>query len=820
MNKAAVEEFGRSVDVDPSAALTQLPGVLEILETDMERAEVLRIASLAARATNDVSKALELSTSALELAGLPDDRVLRTNLELTHAYNLFLSGAAQDALERVEALDPEGDDLLAARISFQLGTLLARMGSSRRAAEAFAAAEPRAQRADQPPLVAMIHKNRGMLAAQNNEHMEAQLHFKQALTLFEQLGIDYEVAFARHALAVASAKAGDYPTAFRYFDESSTDIARVSGADFESRRDYCEALLSVGLYTRAARAAAEAADSCIEAGLLADAAEIMLLEASAWLSADELDVAEARARRAAKMFERQGRQSWEAAAQLVVLSVADRRGDPVGPERFDDLRTRLSEGGMRRQAIEAEMSSAAALLRQGDVARTGRVTNDMAELANNFSPDLRLRHLSLRAALAERRGNVQLALGEADRGFEILEAAQQAVGSGELRAGLHRHGRELGEIAVRNARRTGTAEDLFKWFERRALVASTPSPLRAGSTGSRLAAPATPGHTIVRVASSSFCLDHPDVTFLLLARVDGGLLQAVAARRETVLVADLGPVASITSLLRALGADQRRWALDRSQASPQRVLKALELLDRRLLPSAIREILGGAVVVVPAPELFELPWSSLPTMAGRAVSISTSITSWSMKARPAPMETRVLIAGPGVDGAMNEVQAIRQPSDVVLSGDAATAEAVLAAIGGGDAVHIVAHGRSERENPLFSSLSLADGPLTAYQLAELSAPPRLVTLSSCEVGSSSTAEETLMLGMVTGLLHSGVSTVIASRLPVPDTPLVAAMFARFYDDVEVSSPASAWRSLLDLVRSEGDDDMAIAMSCFSLFGRG
>ncbi len=833
-----VEDYGRLIDREPAEALRRLPELIGQLSHVADRAEVLRMASLAAREMNDAAKALELSTRALELTYTLDDQTLVTNVELTHAYNLFLTGSGSEALKRVEALDASGNDLLAARIGFQYGTLLARMGFNAKSASALADAAGCAEAADQPALVAMIDKNRGMLAAQANDHRTAQALFARALERFERLGIDYEAAFARHALAVAAAKAGDFPTAFRYFGESSEHIRKLSGGDFESKRDYCEALLSVGLFSRAATVAGDAATSCLESGLVADAAELILLEASSWLSAEKTYEARTRALVAARAFSAQDRPTWQAAAELVALSADIAGHEPVELGALDDLGSRLSAGGMKRQAIEALMTKAQVMVQDMDLAEARRAVADLESLSTFFSPDLRLRHTTLKAALAERAGNSPMALREADNGFRLLESMQRSTGSGELRVGLRRYVQDLGDLAVRLVSREGASQDLFAWFERIAVATSTPLPLRrdtgrslsrdvsdgdtpaSNSLVDRLAAPSPDSEMIDYVSSPAFGVVHPNVSFVLVGLVHGEL-QLVAARAGDVAVSDTIPMASVHQLLRLLIADQRRWAMARRHANPQRLIKALETLDEQLVPAAMRAVLGDEVVIVPPPALFSLPWTSLPSMQGRAVSVSTSVTAWAMQRRPEELRSRVLIAGPNVVGAEPELRALRRRSDAELTGAAATGPAVLAAFEGADAVHVVAHGLSEHENPLFSALMMADGPLTAYEIAGLSDPAKLVVLSSCEVGSSSSDGETAMLGVVTGLLHAGVSVVVASGLPVPDSPLIAEVFRRFYQCLDQGlSPAEAWSSITMQARSDLEGDLLVALSFFSVYGRG
>ena len=72
------------------------------------------------------------------------------------------------------------------------------------------------------------------------------------------------------------------------------------------------------------------------------------------------------------------------------------------------------------------------------------------------------------------------------------------------------------------------------------------------------------------------------------------------------------------------------------------------------------------------------------------------------------------------------------PHGTTLVGDAATVQATLAAFDGAALAHVAAHGMFRADNPLFSSLRLADGPLTVYDLEGIGHAPRTVVLAACD----------------------------------------------------------------------------------------
>ena len=51
-----------------------------------------------------------------------------------------------------------------------------------------------------------------------------------------------------------------------------------------------------------------------------------------------------------------------------------------------------------------------------------------------------------------------------------------------------------------------------------------------------------------------------------------------------------------------------------------------------------------------------------------------------------------------------------------------------------DRAHLACHGSFRADNPLFSSLLLADGGLTVHDVESLGAGPRELVLSACDSG--------------------------------------------------------------------------------------
>jgi CHAT domain-containing protein len=195
----------------------------------------------------------------------------------------------------------------------------------------------------------------------------------------------------------------------------------------------------------------------------------------------------------------------------------------------------------------------------------------------------------------------------------------------------------------------------------------------------------------------------------------------------------------------------------------------------------MRSLTGDdAIVLVPAGPLASIPWSVLPDLRGRPVTVCPSASSWLSawrRGQAAAAGLPLLVAGPDLQHAAGEVAEIAKtyPGCRPLLGEAATVSATLHALDGAPLAHLAAHGHHDRENFLFSRLDLADGPLMAYDIQQLAAAPRHVVLSSCDVGRTVVRPGEEILGFTAALLYVGTATVISSVVRVADDAAVGMM---------------------------------------------
>jgi CHAT domain-containing protein len=126
-----------------------------------------------------------------------------------------------------------------------------------------------------------------------------------------------------------------------------------------------------------------------------------------------------------------------------------------------------------------------------------------------------------------------------------------------------------------------------------------------------------------------------------------------------------------------------------------------------------------------------------------------------------------------------------------IVGDEATVDVVVREIDGASVAHLACHGVFRGDNPLMSSLSMADGPITVYDLEQLQDPPVTLVLSACEVAQSQRLAGDALLGMTASLMAAGTRSIIAATTVVSDQAAPQFMERWHRSHSEGASPAQA-----------------------------
>jgi CHAT domain-containing protein len=409
------------------------------------------------------------------------------------------------------------------------------------------------------------------------------------------------------------------------------------------------------------------------------------------------------------------------------------------------------------------------------------------------------------------------------RGLDALDARLSTLGATELRARVTAQGGELSRLALRHAVRSGEAGRLLVWSERWRATTLTLPPVRLPADAAmtrdlvalrglslRLLAadphgPATSAllqerrrleeavrrQSLQRRGKEAARRPRPvrlgelrgllrDAELVELADVDGSLYAVVLSGSRPPVLHHVGPTsAAERAVAHAL------FALRRAESGRGREPLDLAAIGRRLQEALLGPVAGALVapllVIVPTGRLHAVPWSLMPVLQDRAVTVSPSAGVWrrSMLTRHDGPYRVVLVGGPGLAGGATEIRRLaeRYPDAEVLADGRATSDRVLAAMDDAWLVHVAAHGTFRADSPLLSALELDDGPLTVYDLERLHRAPHRVVLSSCNsaVGAPSGSDE--LLGVVSALVGLGAAGVVASVVPVDDPASVPFMLA-------------------------------------------
>jgi hypothetical protein len=482
----------------------------------------------------------------------------------------------------------------------------------------------------------------------------------------------------------------------------------------------------------------------------------------------------------------------------------------------------LAEAGWTGPALAAGVRAAELADRAGDPAVRAEV---LAELAGSVTAAvrgaparLRIRVWHARAVLRHLVGDGAGARRSLRHGLAVAERHRATLGATELRVHAAAEVDDLAALGLRWAVARGWPVEVLDWAERhRAATLRGPGPGHPGAgvvgdlarlrqVTAELAATADPARAATLQRRQRDLEEsvrrrtwRGSTRRVAAARTDGPGLAAIAAAlgervlvefvhcdgfRYAVVVVDgrahlrpVGATAALAGELASLRFTARRLVLGHRGPAALAALTATHAhaagrLDAALLAPLAPLIGDRPLVLVPTGELHGLAWAALPNCRDRPVTVAPSAHAWwrSAGTAPGPDRPTVLVAAADPPHAPGEVAALaaEAPGARVLVGPAATVPAVLSAMEGAGTVHIACHGAFRADNPLFSHLTLADGPLNAYDLTRLRRPPRLLVLSACEGGLAAVHPGDELMGLGAALLGTGTGTLIASVAPVDD----------------------------------------------------
>jgi hypothetical protein len=300
-----------------------------------------------------------------------------------------------------------------------------------------------------------------------------------------------------------------------------------------------------------------------------------------------------------------------------------------------------------------------------------------------------------------------------------------------------------------------------------------------------------------------------------------GEVTAIAVRMGRARLHHLGPLTAIEPEI-----NQFRFFLQRSirpgasEASIQAATAGLAVaganLGRALVaPLRIEE---EEVVVIPTGRLHSVIWPAISYLDEHAVTVAPSASWWAQARQRPPVKnsgTALLVAGPAADHELETLQYVYPEAQMIKSAKAQIA-AVTGALRDASLAHFAAHGRFRADNPLFSSLLMADGPLMVHDLETIESLPETVVLSACDAALSDVGRGDELTGLAAGLMMIGVRTLVAPSIPVPDREVGAVMLELHRALRAGQAAPHALRSATQSLGQEGPRAAAIARAFICL----
>lgn len=828
----------------------------------VHRAEQLLEGALRAHAAGRQAEAYRLSSRALACDPPPQ---LRARVLLHHAYHVAERTSVEAGLAVLDeaAATLDLSPAVQGTIHGNRGVLLMRAGSQ----EALAALDRALALLPAPETGhrGVAHLNRGVVHLQRRELGPARRDFEASRRLALGDGEQTQAAKAAFNLGYAHMLAGDLPAALGAMDEVMpvlTELSPVMAAI--CRSDHAQVLLAAGLLEEAGTELHLAAATFGALRLRQDQAEAELALAGVLLAQEHHAEAVTTARRAAGRFARRGASTWQHVAERTALEAGlalrgRRRGVTVA--RAQELADALDVDGQRLEARRARLVGAEAALARGeDPDRAVERADDALRLRRNDPLAVRLHARRVRSAVAEARGDRRGADTELRLAVREIHRHQATLGSLDLRIAAGAHVHRIGATGLRRALERGSAAGVFAWSELARGMSSRLSPVTPPEDDrvagvlerlrqTRLDLQAAPGgddrlreqaarleqevreatwqqagasHTLapVTLARLRDALRPRDGSFVAHLVLDGRLAALVVTGGDA-RVHPLGPVAPLLETARRVRADldvlagPAAAAVVRTGAAAS-ARAGLARVDELLWRPLRTAVAGGPVVLAPAAALSALPWTLLPGLLLRPVTVAATATSW-LDGRPErPLARVAFVTGPDLVHAGAEVAAAAAvwPGAQVLV-EARTAD-VLRVARTVDVLHVAAHGSHEPQSPLFSYLRFLDGPVFGHELHALGRLPAHVVLSACSVGRSEPRPGEEVLGMTAALLAGGAHSVVAGVADVADSALTA--FGVGYHRLlhDGADPASALAVVLgeragDWTQGEG---APLPLTCF------
>lgn len=805
------------VHVDPVGVVQQATHLLEIGPSAMLDIAGLRWSrGLAYREQGELAAAHDDLAEASELCEAVGDLVMKARIAVSLSIVEMSLGDSTSPHRLLDEAEPFLDGSELGRLVMQRGLLHHRVGDLGLAVENYRLALPMVEAGSDRIAEMRLRVNFGLVLGQTGDPLSGAsiLATAQELALSEGEGqiaaaATQNIGYMNTLLGRTPEALADYATADRLY-VTVNDRLRSAVVGVDRAALYAQAGLNDEAYEEAQRVRSVVEES----GNVLDLAETELVAARAALAAERFDEAIGAAKRAGQLFTDNGRVAWAPLAQFIELMAELKQAqiDVDLSARVGALAERLHTLNWNAESVHLRVEAARKLLEAGESAVAMHVLEPIGPPRPGLPvvdgmaawTAVAMRSLAQNDLTSSRRAVTQ--------GLKLLRSNELAIQALDLRAHVVDQGRSLGEIGVHLAIRSERPREFLSRLEagNAASVRTTRLPTEARESVAQALAQVrlleADRRTLVEDGGSTATLDRErakaegavralrrqltdsgsetatlgdcitrlgDINYLGFGDVDGETWsvsivkgRAGLQRVESTLVGEVSD-----TVLFALNRLARTHASDASVASARQMLDDAALSAMELMPRRIRGN-DAPLVISPSASMSGLAWRVVSGLQTRPLSISPSLTAWALADQASSRGGHSLLAvgGPDLVHADREVEHLQTVSQgaTVIRSDESSVEQVLAHLENADIAHFACHGTFRADNPMFSSLRLADGDLTIYDLEQCERLPHTIVMSACNAGQNAVLRGGALLGMTSALIQLGVSSVIAPLTPVND----------------------------------------------------
>jgi CHAT domain-containing protein len=630
---------------------------------------------------------------------------------------------------------------------------------------------------------------------------EGEALAQRAASQFDELGMSYERAKSLVSLAVAGSQRGDFRDSDRVLCHAR-DLFAAEGNDvWPSLIDLLRAILAFHArrFQAAKHLSALAWKTLAHTRMPGRAAHCQILRGRLWLREGLADRARATAREALARLGEDAPPSLRFHAKLLEGEAEEMQGRwrealscyQTARHEIEDLRGRLDTEDLRISLLKDKLAVYEGLV-------SLYLESPLSDEPDSIDQALMLVQQAKSRSLADRllRIGAPSERWESAQIHELRRDLNWCYRQIELAMLMHRAGNPAAPVTELKAKAQSIESELLR--------------LRGGSEEEP--------EVFLQPSESSEQLRSaiPAETVLLEYFESRGNLYLFVVTREQVRLIRLGSMQPIRHALKLLQFQLGRYRTHpESHSTPDGVAAAqhhLESLQEMLLKPA-REVLKGyrRWVVAPHRQLHAVPFSALEKDGAyvfEQIEIvftpSASVYAACRNRRAPPATGSVVLAVPDPRSPNIEDEAAQVakllPGAKLLSGDAASTAAFHDAAKNCGILHLAAHGVFRRDNPMFSSIELADGRLSLFDLSRTKLNVGLVVLSACNTGTAVSVGGDELLGLMRGFLSSGAQNLMVSLWEVNDrsTTDFMVLFYRYLG--EGGSPAAAIRRATAMMR--------------------